>query len=144
MSVNPLKCLRLLGKGRTQQRAIDELIALSQDNSFRSRALELLASWRITIETSETIDTETQELIMQLSPAYIKWREETLQAGRQEGQQEGEARLVLRLLIRRIGELSPEIQSQIQSLSLPQLDSLGEALLDFSQPSDLQDWLSSH
>jgi Domain of unknown function (DUF4351) len=135
--------LRLLGKGRTQQQAIDELIALSQYNSFRSRALELLASWRITIETSETIDTETQELIMQLSPAYIKWREETLQEGRQEGRQEGEARLVLRLLTRRMGELSPEVRSQIQSLSLPQLDSLGETLLDFSNPSDLQDWLSS-
>jgi hypothetical protein len=132
--------LRLLGKGHTQEQAIRELIALSRENSFRSRALELLASWRITIETAELIDVETQELIMQLSPAYTKWREETLQ----EGQQEGEARLVLRLLDRRVGELSPEVRSQIQSLSLPQLESLGEALLDFSQPSDLQDWLRSH
>jgi hypothetical protein len=132
--------LRLLGKGHTQEQAIRELIALSRENSFRSRALELLASWRITIETAELIDVETQELIMQLSPAYTKWREETLQ----EGQQEGEARLVLRLLDRRVGELSPEVRSQIQSLSLPQLESLGEALLDFSQPSDLQNWLRSH
>jgi Domain of unknown function (DUF4351) len=135
--------LRLLGKDHTQQQAIAELIALSQENPFRSRALELLASWRITIETSELIDTEAQELIMQLSPAYTKWREETLQEGRQEGRQEGEAQLVLRQLPRRIGELSPEVRSQIQSLSLPQLESLGEALLDFSQPSDLQDWLRS-
>ncbi len=81
---------------------------------------------------------------MQLSPAYIKWREETLQEGRQEGRQEGEAQLVLRQLLRRMGELSPEVRSQIQSLSLPQLESLGEALLDFSQPSDLQDWLRLH
>jgi hypothetical protein len=132
--------LRLLGKDHTQEQAIRELIALSRENPFRSRALELLASWRITIETTELIDTEAQELIMQLSPAYTKWREETLQ----EGQQEGEARLVLRLLARRIGELSPEVRSQIQSLSLPQLESLGEALLDFSEPSDLQDWLRSH
>jgi Domain of unknown function (DUF4351) len=140
--------LRLLGKDYTQEQAIRELIALSRENPFRSRALELLASWRITIETNEPIDTETRELIMQLSPAYTKWREETLQEGRQEGRQEGEqageARLVLRQLSRRIGELSPEVQSQIQSLSLPQLESLGEALLDFSQPSDLQDWLRSH
>jgi Domain of unknown function (DUF4351) len=132
--------LRLLGKGHTQEQAIRELIALSRENPFRSRALELLASWRITIETTELIDTEAQELIMQLSPAYTKWREETLQ----EGQQEGEARLVLRQLSRRMGGLSPEVRSQIQSLSLPQLESLGEALLDFSQPSDLQDWLRSH
>jgi hypothetical protein len=83
----------------------------------------------------EPIDIEAQELIMQLSPAYTKWREETLQ--------EGEARLVLRLLALQIGKLSPEVQSQIQSLSLPLLDELGEALLNFSQPSDLQDWFQS-
>jgi hypothetical protein len=73
---------------------------------------------------------------MHLSPEFIKRREETLQ--------EGEIRLVLRLLIRQLGELSPETRSQIQSLSLPQLEALADALLDFSQPSDLQDWLRSH
>jgi predicted transposase YdaD len=76
---------------------------------------------------------------MQLSPAYIKWREETIQ----EGRQEGEARLVLRLLTRQLGELSLEAQSQIQSLSLSQLDALGDVLLDFSRLSDLEDWLRS-
>jgi predicted transposase YdaD len=131
--------LRLLGKDSMQRQAIDELIALSRENPFRSRALELLASWRITIKATELIDVETQELIMQLSPAYTKWREETLQ----EGRQEGEASLVLRQLNRRIGELSPEAQSQIQSLSLTQLEALADALFDFSQPSDLQDWLRS-
>jgi hypothetical protein len=148
--------LRLLGKDSTQQHAIDELIALSRETPFRGRALELLASWRITIETMEPIDVEAQELIMQLSPAYIKWREETLQEGwqggrqegwqegRQEGRQEGEALLVLRLLARRFGELSPEARSQIQSLSPPQLEALADAFLDFLQPSDLQDWLRSH
>jgi Domain of unknown function (DUF4351) len=72
---------------------------------------------------------------MHLSPEFIKLHEETLQ--------EGEIRLVLRLLTRQLGELSPETRSQIQSLSLPQLEALADALLDFSQPSDLQDWLRS-
>jgi predicted transposase YdaD len=62
----------------------------------------------------------------------------------QEGEQVGEVRLVLRLLARRFGTVSPALQAQIQSLSLPQLETLGEALLDFSQPSDLQNWLRSH
>lgn len=70
--------------------------------------------------------------------------QEALQEGRQEGEQAGESRLVLRLLSRRIGELSPEMRSQIQALSLQQLETLGEALLDFSQPSDLENWLRSH
>lgn len=61
----------------------------------------------------------------------------------QEGRQEGEAQLVLRQLTRRFGTVSPAMQAQIQRLSLSQLESLGDALLDFSQPSDLQDWFRS-
>nr|WP_238717899.1 DUF4351 domain-containing protein [Petrachloros mirabilis] len=69
--------------------------------------------------------------------------QEALQEGRQEGRQEGEAQLVLRLLTRRFGTVSPAMQAQVQALSLPDLESLGEALLDFSQPADLQDWFRS-
>ncbi|MCG9890292.1 MAG: DUF4351 domain-containing protein [Thermosynechococcaceae cyanobacterium MS004] len=32
-------------------------------------------------------------------------------------------------------------RSQIQALSLNQLKSLGEALFDFTKPSDLDDWM---
>jgi predicted transposase YdaD len=57
---------------------------------------------------------------------------------------EKEARsLILRQLTRRIGELSPEMRSQIQSLSLTQLETLGEALLDFTEPADLLNCLRS-
>jgi predicted transposase YdaD len=62
----------------------------------------------------------------------------------QEGRQEGEAVIVLRLLVLRIGKLSPETQLRVQSLSSQQLESLSEALLNFSQLSDLQDWLQSN
>ncbi|MGB8698806.1 MAG: DUF2887 domain-containing protein [Thermosynechococcaceae cyanobacterium] len=51
--------------------------------------------------------------------------------------------LILRQLSRRIGNLTPAKQAQVQSLSLPQLESLGEALLDFSTPADLEHWLKS-
>jgi Domain of unknown function (DUF4351) len=49
--------------------------------------------------------------------------------------------LILRLLTRRFGTIAPTTETQIRSLSLSQLEALGEALLDFSQPSDLMDWL---
>ena len=42
------------------------------------------------------------------------------------------------------GEVSPEMRSQIQALSLPQLEALGEALLDFTKPDDLHEWIRSH
>jgi predicted transposase/invertase (TIGR01784 family) len=61
-----------------------------------------------------------------------------------EGRQEGEQSLVLRQLSRRIGEVSSERKSQIQGLSLSQLESLGEALLDFTKSDDLDEWMRSH
>lgn len=78
--------------------------------------------------------------------------QEALDEGRQEGEQTGitkgkldEAQsLILRLLNRRIGEVTPEMRSQIQSLSLDQLEALGEALLDFSESADLVNWLEQH
>lgn len=64
--------------------------------------------------------------------------------GYERGKQEGEQRLILRLLQRRVGELSPELQERIQSLSLNQLETLGEALLDFTAMEDLLNWLQTN
>jgi predicted transposase YdaD len=78
-------------------------------------------------------------------------RKDGIQEGRQEGIQEGrqegidhERSLILRQLTRRIGLIAPPLETQIRSLSLPQLEELGEALLDFTQPTDLENWLQSH
>ncbi|NEO40014.1 MAG: Rpn family recombination-promoting nuclease/putative transposase [Moorea sp. SIOASIH] len=60
-----------------------------------------------------------------------------------EGRHEGEQSLILRLLLRRIGEVSPEMRTQVQALSLAQLEALGEALLDFTKPDDLDEWMRS-
>jgi predicted transposase YdaD len=65
---------------------------------------------------------------MQQSVIYQEWIEE----GSEESRVEGERSLILRRLTRRIRDLVPEVRSQIQSFSLTQLESLGEALLDFS------------
>jgi hypothetical protein len=67
--------------------------------------------------------------------------------GFERGIQEGlanERSLILRLLTRRIGPIAPPLETQIRSLSLTQLEDLGEALLDFTQLSDLENWLQSH
>jgi predicted transposase/invertase (TIGR01784 family) len=60
-----------------------------------------------------------------------------------EGRVEEAQALVMRQLARRIGEVSSEQRSQIQALSLTQLESLGEALLDFSNSAELEEWLRS-
>jgi hypothetical protein len=43
---------------------------------------------------------------------------------------------------RRVEELSPELRDRIEVLSLEELESLGEALLDFSGVIDLENWLN--
>jgi predicted transposase/invertase (TIGR01784 family) len=63
------------------------------------------------------------------------------QEARQEGEQAGEVRLVLRLLSKRFGEIDDRRIQVINNLTLEQLDNLGEALLDFGELADLDNWL---
>ena len=58
--------------------------------------------------------------------------------------QTGEQALILRQLTRRVGSLAPEMLVQVQALSLAQLESLGEALLDFAEAGDLVRWLEGN
>jgi predicted transposase YdaD len=104
---------------------------------------------------SFVLDTELVSQIMRWDMTVLRkspWYQEILQEGRkggiqegrQTGIQEGEQVLVLRQLTRRIGTIAPPLETQIRSLSLPQLEDLGEALLDFTQLSDLENWLQAH
>ncbi len=68
--------------------------------------------------------------------------EKGLQAGFKKGRQEGEADLILRQLRRRLGELSGNQVEQIRQLSVSYLESLGEALLDFTAVSDLEEFFT--
>ena len=65
------------------------------------------------------------------------WKEE----GLLEGRQEESLRLVRRQLLRRCGPLPAEVEARLRELSLEQLESLAEALLDFRSLTDLTDWL---
>ncbi len=78
--------LRILGKEKTQQQAIDEIMAFPKGNALRSNVLELLSTWHINLETKKRLTTNDKELLMNLSPAYEKWREETLQQGVKQAQ----------------------------------------------------------
>jgi predicted transposase YdaD len=135
----------MLGRGRVQNDAIAEVLALPLQSQRRTELLRLLVGLKITIETTPEIVDADQELIMALSQAYLEWEQATeqrgIQKGRQEGMQEGERSLILRQLNRRLGTIPAEAQSQIQTLSLEQLEVLGEVLLDFSTLTDLETWL---
>jgi hypothetical protein len=129
--------LRLLGRGTVQEQAIAEVLSLPTDDPRRAGTLQLLVNWKISLELTDEIEQEEQSLMATLSQAYLEWEQQTEQRGELR-----EARsLILRQLTRRLGELPEPVRSHIERLSLPQLEALGEALLDFPNLADLETWL---
>jgi predicted transposase YdaD len=68
-------------------------------------------------------------------PITTSWEEK--------GIERGQRSLILRQLTRRVGQLPETILAQVNELPIEQLEALGEALLDFTNLSDLQVWLES-
>jgi predicted transposase YdaD len=122
---------------------------LTQTRSQEQPTLSIAAI----IELIETIvvykfpQLSRQEIEQMLGLSEIRQTrvyQEALQEGRQEGRQEEGLSLVLRLLTRRVGVLTPELEAQVRSLSLTQIEELSEALLDFTDISDLRAWLPAN
>ncbi len=137
----PLATLTQSESPRSLLVQIAEQIAIISDREERqniSGCVEILAGLRF---KKDIIRQLFREEIMQGSVIYQDILQQGLQRGRREGQQEGEIALLLRFLKRRIGEVNPILQEQIRKLSTPALEELGDALLDFSAPTDLVVWL---
>ena len=65
--------------------------------------------------------------------------------GKAEGKAEEGRALVLKQLTRKLGgAIEPDLQSQVNSLTIEQIESLGEALLDFQGVDELVNWLNSN
>jgi predicted transposase YdaD len=91
-----------------------------------------------------------REDMMRESVIYQEILAEGEQRGEQRGEKlgrlQGEQRersLIIRQLTRRVGELSLPLLGHMETLSLEQLENLGEALLDFQAIADLESWLST-
>jgi len=137
--------LRVLGKGNTQKQAIEEISAFPRHHPLRQYILELLAVYRISIATKETKTPDDEELLMQLSPAYLKWREETLQQGLNQGIQQGlnqgiqqgrleeRRQLIENLLKSRFEKLDDELKSIIEPLLQLSLEESSPLLLQASR-----------
>jgi Domain of unknown function (DUF4351) len=87
-------------------------------------------------ETKMPFITPTEELAME------RGEQKGIQQGIQQGIQR-EQQLIIRLLNRRIGEIQSSLIDTIRTLAIEQLELLGEALLDFSSITDLEQWLEN-
>lgn len=135
--------LRLLGRGKTQEQAIREVLALPKSDPRRANVLQLLVSWKISLELNAELAQEEVNLMAVLSQAYQEWEQATQQRGIEQGIEQGERSLVLRQLTRRFEPLPEAARSQVEDLSIADLELLGEALLDFVNLRDLETWLAT-
>jgi predicted transposase YdaD len=101
----------------------------------------------ILVNKFTTLSIEEIRNMLDLKTADVtqtRFYQEVREIGRQEGEQLGRANLILRLLDRRFGEITPDRINTVRGLSIPQLESLGVALLDFQGIEDLDAWLQAH
>jgi hypothetical protein len=101
--------LRVLGKGGTQKRAVEELTELPENNPFRENLLEILADWRKNLELRDNLSREEEEVIMNLSPAYLQQIEDW--------KQEGQLYLITSLLEGRFGSLDAELSGLVEKIA---------------------------
>jgi len=87
----------------------------------------------------ETIGRLLRRELMRESVIYQELRSEAREEAKQ-----SEVNLLLRLLARHFGQVVPlTMATQVRSLDLAQLESLGETLFDFTSLADLEAWLAS-
>jgi len=136
------ECLRLLAKLKLNPARM-QLISGFVDTYLKLNQLEELEFKK---EVS-TFSKPEQESVMQITTS---WMEQGIEQGLEQGLQRGiekglnrEKKLVLRQLKRKLGQITPELEIQIKALDIDKVESLGEALLDFSTVDDLKAWLVS-
>jgi predicted transposase/invertase (TIGR01784 family) len=103
-------------------------------------ALNIANQANMTVEELELV--ERRAMILQDERGRLTY---AIEEGREEGREQGRVTeaiaLVMRLLKKRFGEISEVITSQIENLSVQNLENLAEDLLDFNSLADLERWL---
>lgn len=131
------------GGGETAVRQAVKLLRADEQLQELEPLLSFFASFVLGIPLIQQI-MRWDMAVLRESPWYQEILEEGLSKGMQQGMQHGRQEeavaLILRLLDRRIGSISPRFQEQIRGLEIAKL----EALLDFSEQSDLENWLVRH
>ncbi len=139
-------------KGQAEFRQKLDLVEAILVNKFPNLSLEEILKM-LDLKTADITQTRFYQDVFQLGrqegeqkgrqEGEQKGRLEGEQKGRLEGEQEGEAKLIIRQLKHRFGVMTPNQETQIRTLSVPMLEALGEVLLDFINPTDLDTWLSN-
>ncbi len=103
-------------------------------SGFVDTYLTLNRSEEIQFQTEiDTFSQPVQEDVMEITTSWMRQGiEQTVE--RQKG-------VIIRLIKQKLGNISPSLETDIMGLTIDQVDSLLEALFDFSSVNDLRNWL---
>ncbi|MBD1211168.1 MAG: hypothetical protein H9534_00095 [Dolichospermum circinale Clear-D4] len=141
--------LRVLGRGKVQRQAVEELEALANNTPFLGDIIELVHNLIAVLSARQRqehdIDQDDQELIMKLSQMYQQQLEEIKKQERQEGLQEGEKRgldrgiererraMIESILQVRFGEVDSQLATIINPLIAMNREEFTPLLLQLSR-----------
>jgi hypothetical protein len=105
---------RVLGRGKIQQEAIDEIAALPTDSLYRSGVLALFSTLKVMLESRTNREADETELLMKLtqSPLFIEYMERATS----EAQTLERRSAVENLLTTRFGALDAELTRIIPNI----------------------------
>ena len=121
---------RLLSQVQHQVEQLSEPDQRRQVSSY----VQLMAGLKYDKEVVRRLFSEG---IMRESVIY----QEIFQAGEAQGEARGERWMAVRVLSRQFGNLSPSLISQLNELSLEQIEALGDVMVNFISLEDLTHWL---
>jgi len=99
-------------------------------------ALNIANQAKMTVEELDVVDR--RGIMLQDEKGRITYAKEE---GKEEGKLTEAIALIRRQLKKRFGEINIAITSQIETLSIQELERLGEDFLDFNSLADLEHWL---
>jgi hypothetical protein len=101
---------------------VEELQAMPKSTPMRYKTLQLVFSWRVTINLEDlAAEFAIQEETMALSEAYLAWETELKEASREEGEQRRAMAIALNLLNQGI---AMEVITKATGLTIAQIQQL--------------------
>ena len=129
--------LRILGRGKVQQQAIEELQNLPKNHPFRETILELISNLIAMLEQSKQeagkLEPEDEQLIMKLSPIYQQRLEEATQKGIEQGKESERRGMIESIILTRFGQIDAQLNEIIPEISKLPVSELTPLLLLLSR-----------
>ena len=125
-----LECMRLIRTLKLDP-ARSKLIGVFMESYLKLTATQMREFEREMAKLSPSEQEETMEIM-------TSWERK----GYDEGISQGKEGLVVRLIGKRFGSEAPQVAERLDRLTSDQLDELGLALLDFTEPAELDNWLA--